>query len=281
MSLGEFEPGPSTGGGRLLEGSLRDKTVVVTGAASGIGAAVAALAAREGARVIGLDRNATGDQLVVDLAVPSSIEAVVDALPERIDALLNVAGVPGTLPPATVLAVNFLGLRQLTELLRPRLAGGAVVSVASTAGAQWAAVAPEIDELLATGSMAEGLEWYAASAPQMPAYNFSKAALIRWTMGVAFAWRAQGPRVCTVSPGAVETPILGDFRESMGPVLGAITRLLGRDGRPEDVAAAVCFLATEAATWINGVDLVVDGGFSGAMLAGAVDLTALMGGERG
>jgi NAD(P)-dependent dehydrogenase (short-subunit alcohol dehydrogenase family) len=262
-----------------MEGSLRDKTVVVTGAASGIGAAVAALAEHEGAKVIGLDRNATGGQLVVDLEVPASIEAVADALPERIDALLNVAGVPGTLPPATVLAVNFLGLRHLTELLRPRMVGGAVVSVASTAGAQWGAVAVEIDELLASRSMAEGLEWYAESAPKMPAYNFSKAALIRWTMGVAFSWRSEGPRVCTVSPGAVDTPILGDFRESMGPVLGAITQLLGRDGRPEDIAPAVCFLAGESARWINGVDLVVDGGFSGGLAAGAIDLAALLGGE--
>ena len=259
----------------LGDAPLRGRTVVVTGAASGIGAAVMARAKEEGARVIGLDRRASGEILPVDLADEASIEAAVAALPERIDALCNVAGVPGTLPAATVLAVNFLGLRHLTELLRARLVGGAVVNVASTAGGQWQSVIAEIDELLATSSIASGLERYAAAAPPMPAYNYSKAALIVWTMRTAWEWRQEGPRINCVSPGAVETPILEDFHVTMGPVLGAISKLVGRDGQPEDIAPGICFLASSAAGWINGVELIADGGFSAAMAGGAMDLAAL------
>jgi NAD(P)-dependent dehydrogenase (short-subunit alcohol dehydrogenase family) len=215
----------------MSEGLLRGKTVVVTGAASGIGAAVVGRARDEGARVIGLDLRASEDIEHVDLALESSIEAAAERLPEQIDALCNVAGVPGTLPPATVLSVNLLGLRHLTELLRPRLLGGAVVNVASTAGGQWQSVIGEIDDLLATSSIAEGLHCYEARAPEMPVYDFSKAALIVWTMRTAWGWRQDAP--------------------------------------------AVCFLASSPAAWINGVDLIADGGFATAMASGAVDLAAL------
>jgi NAD(P)-dependent dehydrogenase (short-subunit alcohol dehydrogenase family) len=207
----------------VTQRSLLGKTVVVTGAASGIGAAVAALARDGGADVLGLDRDSSNGSTYVDLADDASIEVAAEGLPDRIDVLCNVAGVPGTSPAPMVLAVNLLGLRHLTQILRPRLQGSVVVNVASTAGSQWQSVLSSIDALLSTTSIADGLAWYEREAPQMPVYNFSKAALIVWTMRTAWAWRQDGPRMNSVSPGAVETPILGDFHASMGPVLGAVT----------------------------------------------------------
>jgi NAD(P)-dependent dehydrogenase (short-subunit alcohol dehydrogenase family) len=255
--------------------SLTDLTVVVTGSASGIGAAVAAAARERGAVVIGLDRNASqAGTIQIDLADEASIAAAVEQLPPHVDALCNVAGVPGTLPAATVMAVNLLGTRHLTELLRPRLTGGAVVNVASAAGAGWRANLPAIGELLATTSIADGLAWYDKAAPADAAYNFSKEALIVWTMRTAWAWRADGPRVTSVSPGGVETPILADFKASMGPGLDAVGRATGRFARPEEIAEAVLFLASPAASWVNGQDLVIDGGFHGARSSG-LDITTI------
>jgi NAD(P)-dependent dehydrogenase (short-subunit alcohol dehydrogenase family) len=252
-----------------MDASLTGKTVVVTGSASGIGAAVAAIARDRGATVIGLDRNAaTPDTLQVDLADEASITAAAAALPGHIDVLCNVAGVPGTLPAATVLAVNFLGPRLLTELLAGRLAGGAVVNVASAAGSGWPELLDPIGELLATTSIAEGLAWYEKAAPDRPAYDFSKAALIVWTRRLAWERRAAGPRVNSVSPGGVETPILADFKATMGPGLETVGRVTGRFARPEEIAEVVLFLASPAASWVVGHDLVVDGGFHGIRSSG-------------
>jgi NAD(P)-dependent dehydrogenase (short-subunit alcohol dehydrogenase family) len=257
---------------------VADRTVVVTGSASGIGAAIAAAARERGATVIGLDRDATEPGTIrVDLADEGSIAAAASALPEKIDALCNVAGVPGTAPAPTVLAVNLLGTRHLTELLKPRLAGGAVVTVASAAGARWPTVLEPLGELLATTSIAEGLAWYEKyerSAQPMPAYDLSKAALIVWTGRTAWAWRADGPRLTSVSPGGVETPILADFRATMGPGLDAVGRATGRFARPEEIAEVVLFLASPAAGWVNGQDIIVDGGFHAAMSRG-VDLATI------
>jgi NAD(P)-dependent dehydrogenase (short-subunit alcohol dehydrogenase family) len=255
---------------------LEGLTVVVTGSASGIGAAVAARARADGAMVIGLDRNAVEPGTrEIDLADSASVEAAVEALPERIDVLCNVAGVPGTAPDHVVLAVNLLGPRYLTELLRPRLVGGAVVNVASAAGSGWPGQLDAISALLATSSIADGLSWYGASRPDGAAYDFSKAALIVWSMRTAWDWRIEGPRMNSVSPGGVETPILADFRATMGPALDAVGRATGRFARPEEIAAAVCFLASPAASWIRGHDLIIDGGFIAAMASGGLDPAAI------
>lgn len=115
---------------------LQGKTIVVTGASSGIGAEVARVARFAGARVVGMDRNdpsLTLDGFVkADLSSAATIDAAVAQLPERFDALCNIAGVPGTAPAGLVADVNYLGLRHLTEQALPRIArGGAIVNVAS------------------------------------------------------------------------------------------------------------------------------------------------------
>jgi NAD(P)-dependent dehydrogenase (short-subunit alcohol dehydrogenase family) len=255
---------------------LQGKIVAVTGAASGIGAAVAACARAQGADVIALDRDDSAPGIThIDLSDAQSIERTADALPDRIDVLCNVAGVPGTAAPETVVAVNFLGLRHLSEQLRSRLHGGAVVNVASAAGNQWASVLGPVGELLGTSSMAEGLAWFAANPQEMPAYNFSKAAVIVWTMRTAWAWREDGIRMNSVSPGAIQTRILPDFRATMGPVLDMVEQLVGRHGTPEEIAPLVCFLASPEAGWVNGADVLADGGFINAAKSGGVDTSAL------
>lgn len=122
--------------------NLQNKTIVVTGVASGIGAEVARLARFHGATVIGVDRTPVQMSLhgfhQADLGDPASIDALVQALPARVDALANVAGVPGTAPLEVVARVNYLGLRHLSQALLPRMTpGGSIINVASILGAEW------------------------------------------------------------------------------------------------------------------------------------------------
>src|ERR1700689_2954960 len=123
---------------------LLGKTIVITGIASGIGARVGELAIAMGADVIGLDINAPaaplGAFIKADLGSSSAAAEVAQKLPARFDALVNVAGVSGISGALVTLAINFYGLRALSEALAPRIReGGAVVNIASIAGYGWRA----------------------------------------------------------------------------------------------------------------------------------------------
>ncbi|CCW14895.1 coniferyl-alcohol dehydrogenase [Rhodococcus aetherivorans] len=255
---------------------LHGKRFIVTGAASGIGHAVAEGLLAAGAEVTSLDRNdpsaAVKQHISVDLSDPSSIDQAVDQLDGHYDGLLNVAGIPGTAPSEKVLAVNFLGLRHLTESLFDRLnEGGAIVNVSSTAGFNWAARLDSIKELLATDNFEEGAKWFAEHPQEGNAYNFSKEVTTVYTMTMGCAVLEFGLRMNAVLPGPVETPILVDFETSMGKDnLDGIKEMLGRHARPEDIASAVLFLASPESAWINGHPLVVDGGITGAVVTGLV-----------
>src|SRR3984893_1155405 len=164
-------------GGRLRFGqdqtmstpfSYQDKRVVVTGGTTGVGAAlVELLESLDAAHIVVLDlKKPSGPvdtYLQVDLADPASIDAAIDAIEGPIDALFNNAGVAATLPGPTVMAVNYLALRRLSERLLPRIStGGAIANTASIAGGQCMTRLAEITELLAVEGWAESLEWLAA-----------------------------------------------------------------------------------------------------------------------
>lgn len=248
------------------DGLLRfsGRRIVVTGAASGIGLATAEILAREGAEVIAVDVAGAPNIERCDLSRPDDIDALVGRLDDPIHGLCNVAGVPGSRPAEQVMAVNFLGLRHLTNALLPRLANsGAVVNVASAAGSGWRQRLEMSRELIATPDFASGLDWCRAQAMDGPdAYNFSKEAVIVYTMAASTAQRARDISVNSVSPGAVETPILADFYATMdNDLLDQLkAQAGGRNGRPEEIAPAIAFLLGDDARWINGTDLMVDGG---------------------
>jgi NAD(P)-dependent dehydrogenase (short-subunit alcohol dehydrogenase family) len=252
------------------------KRYVVTGAASGIGHAVAEHLLAAGAEVFSLDRNtptaAVTGHIEVDLANPRSIDAALEQLDGEFDGLMNIAGIPGTAPADLVLAVNSLSVRHLTEAFFERLRpGGTVTIVSSTAGFGWPARLETIRDLLATDTFEQGAAWFKAHPQQGNAYNFSKEVTTVYTMSMGLAMAQMGFRINAVLPGPVETPILVDFEETMGKeTLDGIKELLGRHATPDDIADAVVFLASDAAGWINGHALVVDGGISGAVLSGVV-----------
>jgi NAD(P)-dependent dehydrogenase (short-subunit alcohol dehydrogenase family) len=231
-------------------------TILVTGAASGIGAALLAML---GSDAIGLDRHNAA--LVCDLADPAAIAAVAERIEAPLDGIAHVAGVPGTADAATVLAVNCLAPAALTAALLPKLCdGAAIVAVSSIAALRcdWANAA--IDALLDGGF--DALPGHAASLSGPDAYEISKAALNRWVVRQSAQWQPRGIRVNGVSPGPVETPILADFKTSMGQDrIAAAAGLVGRHGTPGEVATAITFLLSSKASWINGIDLRVDGGF--------------------
>jgi NAD(P)-dependent dehydrogenase (short-subunit alcohol dehydrogenase family) len=246
----------------------------VTGAASGIGAEVASALKARGAIVVALDVKHPTD-IEVDLSDVGSIDAAVAKLPASLDGLANVAGVPGTLAADTVFKVNFLGLRHLTEALIPRLArGGAVVNVASTAGFEWPSRLELILGCLGTSSFDEGADWLATNAPdpdEVAPYHFSKELVSVYTMRKALDLSQRGGRINAVSPGPVETPILGDFEDSMGKeLLDGVREMVGRHGTPADIAPLVAFLLSDDAGWVNGQNVMADGGAVAMVVSGAV-----------
>ncbi|MGX0956595.1 NAD(P)-dependent dehydrogenase (short-subunit alcohol dehydrogenase family) [Pseudomonas viridiflava] len=250
--------------------NLNNKTLIVTGVSSGIGAEVARLARFQGARVIGVDRHEpqlTLDSFFqADLGDPASIDALIGKLPAQVDALCNIAGVPGTTPAEVVAKVNYLVLRHLTQGLLPRFApGGSIVNVASVLGAQWPERLELHKALAMTETYAEGQAWLAANpVAQETCYQYFKEALIVWTFQQSQAWfRDQSVRINCVAPGPVFTPILGDFVTMLGE------ERIARDGarmkRPaqaDEVAEVIAFLCSDASRWINGVNLPVDGGLA-------------------
>jgi NAD(P)-dependent dehydrogenase (short-subunit alcohol dehydrogenase family) len=259
---------------------LFGKTILVTGVASGIGARTAELAGQLGADVIGVDlRKPTafaGAFIEADLSAQAAVETLVARLPKRIDALANVAGLSGNTGAAQTLAVNFFGLRALTEAVAPRLReGGAVVNVASIAGFGWRANLqrakdlagvqgfPDVAALVAEFVIADGV-----------GYPVSKEALLLWTFRAAHLplFRARGIRVNAVSPGPVETPILQEFRSVLGDArVDSDIGRVGRAGTAADIAPAILFLCSDGARWINGANLPVDGGLEASVTAEAMD----------
>jgi NAD(P)-dependent dehydrogenase (short-subunit alcohol dehydrogenase family) len=252
------------------------KRYVVTGAASGIGDAVARKLLAAGAQVHCLDRNTPTAPVTahteVDLANPRSIDAALETLDGEFDGLINVAGIPGTAPADLVLAVNSLAVRHIAEAFFERLVpGGSITIVSSTAGFGWPERLEAIRDLLATDTFEEGAAWFKANPQQGNTYNFSKEVTTVYTLSMGLALAQMGFRINAVLPGPVETPILVDFEESMGAdTLNGLKELLGRHAEPDDIADAVLFLASDAARWINGEALVVDGGITGAVASGVV-----------
>lgn len=261
--------------------------MVVTGAASGIGHRTAELLLEAGAHVVALDRNdvdlAVHQRVQVDMTDPASIAAAAAAIDDTpcasasasgIDVLLNIAGVPGTADPEVTMRVNVLGLRMLTETLITRMnRGGAVTNVASIAGAQWLSHLDEVQRLLATPDYDTGVAWVRDHPLDgKRAYDFSKECVVVLTKQHGRYLREFGVRVNSVSPGPVRTPILKDFRETIGPMLDLVTRETGRDATVDDIARVMLFVSDPILQWLNATDVQVDGGFMSGLVGGWVKL---------
>jgi NAD(P)-dependent dehydrogenase (short-subunit alcohol dehydrogenase family) len=159
--------------------------------------------------------------------------------------------------------VNFLGVRQLTERVLPLIPpGGAVVSIASVGGLGWERRREAIDDLLDTGDFDAGLGWVQARSADLLAqafphtYSFSKQALIAWTMRRAVTAIERGVRINCTSPGSTRTSMAADFPDEG---IEYISRPIGRESLPIEQAWPIVFLNSDAASYVNGTNLVVDG----------------------
>ncbi len=260
------------------------KRVVVTGAYSGIGAALVELLREAGAdQIVVLDikepEAAVDEFIETDMGNPVSIDAALAAIAATdrgVDVLFNNAGVAATLPADTVMRVNMLGLKRLTSGLMPNMqSGGAIVNTASVAGNRWPEHLAQITALLSIDSWDEGIAWIADNEALIAdGYFFSKECVQVYTMQTAKAATAHGLRINSVCPSPVDTPLLPAFRETMTDEIidWAIDAGAGRVATAADQARSLLFLGSNLASYVNGVNLLVDGGYTAALQMGQVAL---------
>lgn len=256
------------------------KKVVLTGASTGIGNATLGMLVAEGHEVTTLDIKdapaGSAHHLHCDLSDPASIDAAVAQLDGPYDALLNVAGVAGSMGPELVLRVNVYGLRHLTEslLAEGKIARGAsIVNIASLAGMAWERHRDRIAALDEAADFTAGIEVAKAYDKDGPAaYVLSKEWVVAYTQRLAGRLIREGIRVNSVSPGPVITPLFPYFEADTGAdQMAWLNEQVGRAAQPEDEAEVITWLAVGRSGWVNGVDLPVDGGLSAGMRNGWAD----------
>ena len=243
------------------------KTYVVTGSASGIGAATAQALQDQGHTVIGVDRHSA--DVVGDLATAEGRGAVVEAIAAQagvIHGIVASAGLAGGTggDPALLASVNFYGSVEVVEGLRTQLkaAEGASVVLLSSNSVECQPGWPvSVAEAIFAGPE-ESARAAAAETDAPSVYPASKSALRWWVRRECVAWAADGIRLNAIAPGLIETAMATQMRNDpeLGVFVEAYPSALGRPGRPEEVAALISFLLSDASSLVVGTTIVVDGG---------------------
>jgi len=265
--------------------SYEGKRVVITGGATGIGAAlVDLLREHDVEHITVLDiKEPTGavDTFIrTDLSDPASVDAAIAALTGRIDVLFSNAGVAANAGVRTCMAVNVAASRRLADGLIDRIPeGGTIVFTASMAGNGWPAKMAEINTLLDIADWDEFLNWCEAHPEVVEdVYGFSKMCMQVYVMRASYASIRRGVRINSICPAPVDTPLMADFRESMGDKVidwSVTVQGNGRMAVATDIAPPLAFMGSDAASFINGVNLLVDAGFTAAMTTGQADFSGL------
>jgi NAD(P)-dependent dehydrogenase (short-subunit alcohol dehydrogenase family) len=249
---------------------MTQRTIVVTGSASGMGAATRARLEADGQRVIGVDlRDA---DVVADLGQASGRQEAIDGVAAlaggSIDGLVTWAGVAGLthLPGSLLASVNYFGTVSLLDGLRPLLARGdrpAAVAVSSNSTTCQPGVPGDLVDLCLAGDEAAA-RGAADAAGALATYPATKVAVARWARRHAptDGWAGAGITLNVVAPGAIETPMLQATRddEVIGQFVDDFPIPVGRKGTAEEVAAVVRFLLGPDARFFCGSVVFVDGG---------------------
>ena len=246
------------------------RTIVVSGSASGMGAATVRRLTDDGNRVIGVDLHEA--EVVADLGTErgrrSAIDQVVDLCDGALDGVVTWAGVSGLSDGSGALlaSVNHFGTVELLEGLRPLLARGsepAAVVIGSNSMTCQPGVPASVVEACLTGDE-EAARAAAEDAGAVATYPASKLAVTRWARRQAPTdeWAGSGIRLNVLAPGAVETPMLDRVRddELLGQFVDAFPVPIGRNGSADELAGVVAFLMGPDARYLCGSVLFVDGG---------------------
>ncbi len=254
-----------------------EKRCLVTGAASGMGAACARTLGSLGAEVIALDiqdiKDEVSQAIRVDLGDEGSIDSALAQVEGEIDCLFNCAGLPGA-PRFDALAtmlVNFVGLRHLTESLLPRIKnGGAIASITSVAGMGYEKNEGRLKEILATSTFAEAKAWCEANPEVANGYLFSKECIIAYTFARAGDLANRLIRINCISPAPTETPMMEAFHEQI-PAEAMDEHFqapIGRNATPEEMAEPLILLNSDAARFVSGTNQFVDFAYTAQVFSG-------------
>jgi NAD(P)-dependent dehydrogenase (short-subunit alcohol dehydrogenase family) len=251
------------------------KTVVVTGASSGMGRACLDQLRDLADLLFAVDleqpriEGAIG--VACDVSDPEAVASLARVVSDSgsLRGLVHAAGISPTMGGARrVLEINLIGTRLLLDAFEPLVEpGSAAVCFASSAAYQFAPfINAEQEAMLSDPLAPDFLDRATALTDDSGfAYGFSKIGVQRAVRAAAVPWGARGGRVNSVSPGIIDTP-MGRQEMAQQPMMQPMlaNTPLGRMGRPEEVAAVVAFLVSDASSFVSGIDVLVDG----AMMSG-------------